>query len=105
MSVMGLLRILVVGSFSFRSLALSTTRGISRSSALPRNRFSKIYLLRGGEGVTGDEFPSDVEPSTTASTIMPKLSVITTALASVGRVYSRQLEQRPILTKSYTAGA
>lgn len=42
--------------------------------------------------------------SPTTKVSSPKFAMLTTSLASVGKIYSQQLELRPIATKSITAG-
>jgi protein Mpv17 len=46
----------------------------------------------------------DPPQSPTKKLSSPKFAMITTSLASFGKIYSQQLEQRPIATKSVTAG-
>lgn len=122
---MGILRILIVGLLTYQTLALSSTRSwVPTNSKVFRGQIvSNIAKLRGGEegaeevvSVTDDSPPitetgSEQQPpppqtvvTSSAAAAMPKLSILTTALATVGKKYSSQLERRPILTKSYTAG-
>lgn len=105
---MKILCILMIGLFAIQTSALSSTRSWvpSNSKAFQGKLLSNIAVLRGGEEVTPtDDLPIEKEnPSMVASAIMPKLSMLTTAFATIGKQYSSQLEQRPILTKSYTAG-
>jgi protein Mpv17 len=110
------LTIAVTGAYSplFASRALPSAAG--------SNNRQMWRVLRGGE----QEDPADTgieeehvdrglhlgveqakeEPPESATTKVwsPKFAMITTSLASFGKIYSQQLEQRPIATKSVTAG-
>lgn len=110
------LTIAVTGAYSplFASRALPSAAG--------SNNRQMWRVLRGGE----QEDPADAdmegvqeervlhqeveqalkEPpeSPTTKVSSPKFAMITTSLASFGKIYSQQLEQRPIATKSITAG-
>jgi protein Mpv17 len=89
-----------VSALTTRSMALSDSEPMLRRG----NQFSKLAALqlRGGE-VETLETVNDEKPSVLASATLPKLSVLTTAVVTLGKVYSQQLEQRPIITKSWTA--
>jgi protein Mpv17 len=69
-------------------------------------------ILRGGEQQEAAKSPEVTAGTPVAKktksnalvAIVPKFSMITGAFATAGKIYCQQLEQRPILTKSYTAG-
>jgi protein Mpv17 len=103
-----LFRFLLVGFLCLKVSAL-TTRIMALSDSEPMLRQGKqvskltALQLRGGE-VETLETVNDDKPSVLASAILPKLSVLTTAVVTLGQLYSQQLELRPIITKSWTAG-
>lgn len=78
------------------------------------SRRPALMIPRGGElesdAVDNNVNTMETEPSpepeitTAASLSVPAASKAIVALTSVGKYYSQQLELRPILTKSYTAG-
>lgn len=100
----------IVGLLVFPASALSTriwAVGDSESVMMRENRFSRLTTLRGGQEDVGTYQEEEATPdkaSTLSSAITPKLSIFTAALGTAGKVYSQQLQQRPIITKSCTAG-
>ena len=96
---------------------------VAAAAAAQRRRSPAVWkILRGGAqeeeeeesrststSSTIDETPpsATTTTSTTAATVLvlPKqLTKITTACASIGKLYLQQLQQNPIVTKSITAG-
>lgn len=98
-------QLLCLLSFSASGLtARSIALGDAETIATAGGQFSKLTALqlRGGED---DSLDVDNERSSVlASFTLPKLSALTTAAVGLGKVYSQQLELRPIVTKSWTAG-
>ena len=84
--------------FSLR-VTQSTTTKTTRNQPSPAWK-----VLRGGDEQS-IEATSEETPSKLAATIsIPKFSALTAAFTAFGKVYCEQMEQRPILTKSYTSG-
>jgi len=51
-----------------------------------------------------DTVPLKDDPVTKKSITIPNLGAVMTLFATFGKVYSEQLERRPIIAKSCTAG-
>lgn len=94
----------MVSSAPFTRRYLATT---AKTSGAPHNSLSRsaLDIARGGhqDGVAEDE----IRPAPLASKVagfVPGLAAVGSFATNLGRVYTQQLDQRPILTKSYTAG-
>jgi protein Mpv17 len=114
------LRYVVIGLIALslsHASAFSPLFSVRATSSTKQLSQSPVWrILRGGEqqeyvespeenGETLQEKPATFqEKPATVAAIIPKFSGITTALAFAGKIYCQQLEQRPIITKSYTAG-
>jgi hypothetical protein len=95
--------VLIFGLFAIPTVALSS-RSWTLSASAKGKRFSQLAQLRGGqEAETFEEVKSE-NTLPLVSAVTPKLSIMTATFATAGHVYSRFLQQRPIITKSCTAG-
>mmetsp|Transcript_112970 Transcript_112970/g.231195 ORF Transcript_112970/g.231195 Transcript_112970/m.231195 type:complete len:295 (+) Transcript_112970:164-1048(+) len=121
--------LLGISSFSsataFASMRTKSLMGVNRGSVPLFQRPSRrpdLMIPRGGEqeteavedldAVEPESPPTQAKPvaatatnTATASALsIPVVGKVLATLTAVGKTYSQQLESRPILTKSYTAG-
>jgi protein Mpv17 len=85
---------------SFRSNPAIFVRG---GDGLPEPTLSEIKPVE-SPSVVHRSRPTPAFPTTASTTSVPSLAAMASVLTTAGRVYTQQLDQFPIFTKSYTAG-
>jgi protein Mpv17 len=110
---MMLARLVIAGLLTTSSISATTAFAPHFSSSSAPAFVSSPHQtwrsLRGGEqedpaSQVEEEIIKPAIPTVTAAVVSPKFAMLTTSLTSFGKIYSQQLEARPIATKSVTAG-